>query len=183
MSNQQKHHLQELNTLHETLQSQKDAWQQQYTKTQQEAYSLQQKAWKEKLVAERDAEIEMIISRLTSEGSADTSDLERRHRMEIERLKTESANNIRDLRQEHSLALDRVVDYQNRVADLEKEHRQLRKDASSLENAKMAKEQVIVQQRSALERLQVNEQELSSVIRMILLLDSFRRRIPAGIRS
>jgi hypothetical protein len=120
------------------------------------------------MVAERDAEIEMIITRLSSEGSADTSDLERRHRLEIERLKTESSNSIRDLRQEHSLALDRVVEYQNRVAEMEKEQRMLRKDLSANENAKMAKELVIVQQRGTLERLQVNERELSGVIRKFL---------------
>jgi hypothetical protein len=117
------------------------------------------------MVAERDAEIEMIITRLSSEGSADTSDLERRHRMEIERLKTESSACIRDLRQEHSLALDRVVEYQNTVAELEAQHRVLRKDLTMNENAKMAKELVIVQQRGTLERLQVNERELSGVIR------------------
>ncbi|KAL3896278.1 MAG: hypothetical protein SGCHY_004174 [Lobulomycetales sp.] len=153
-SEQQKHHLQELNKLHETLQSQKEAWQQQYISSQQSQYASDQKAWKEKMIQERDAEIELIITRLSSEGSADTSDLERRHRMEVERLKTESANTVRDLRQEHSLALDRVVEYQNRTADLEKDIKAMQKQISHLETSKLSKEHIIAQQRNALERLQ-----------------------------
>ena len=51
-----------------------------------------------KLVQERDAEIEMVIQRLESEGNMNSSDAAHHHRLEIERLRSDHAEEAKQVR-------------------------------------------------------------------------------------
>ncbi len=63
-------------------------------------YDLQvkERAIKERLMKERDAEIEMVIQRLESETFSNSNDTHRRHRQEVERLRQEHAREIKQVR-------------------------------------------------------------------------------------
>lgn len=56
-----------------------------------------EKAFREQLIQERDAEIEVIIDRLERESGSSTSDATRRYRMDIERIKAETATEIKEV--------------------------------------------------------------------------------------
>lgn len=87
-----------------------------------------QKLFKEKLIKERDAEIEMIIQRLESETNSNQSDVTRRQRMEMEKLKADMADEIKNLRDQHSMALDKVISIQNNLGHSEEKNRELQKE-------------------------------------------------------
>lgn len=53
---------------------------------------------REKLIQERDREIEMVIQRLESETYSSSSDIAHRYRIEIERLKSEHAEELKEVR-------------------------------------------------------------------------------------
>ncbi len=91
-------------------------------------FSAIKKLFKEKLIKERDAEIEMIIQRLESETNSNQSDVTRRQRMELEKLKADMADEIKNLRDQHSMALDKVISIQNNLGHSEEKNRELQKE-------------------------------------------------------
>ncbi|RKO94547.1 hypothetical protein BDK51DRAFT_29486 [Blyttiomyces helicus] len=124
-----------------------------------------QKALKERLVKERDAEIEMVIQRLESETSAGSSEASRRYRIEVEKLKSEMAEEIKQLRDQHSLALDKVLAAQTALAKAEETRREMQKQIMQAQHESASKENLIRQQKNELMRLKVDEDTLSKAIR------------------
>lgn len=59
---------------------------------------LKETQLREKLVKERDAEIEMVIQRLEVESSSSSGDVIRRHRMDVEKQRVEHAEEIKQVR-------------------------------------------------------------------------------------
>nr|KAJ3421398.1 Centrosomal protein of 131 kDa [Polyrhizophydium stewartii] len=210
-----KKHLTEVQQLRERMQVEKEEWQTHYMKKTEAdirakevrahflrqatkllrhadtyAYNplLIQKLFKEKLIKERDAEIEMVIQRLESENNSSTSDATRKYRMDMERLKANTADEIKhvcgslpapaaalrkvltisplsQLRDQHSLALDKVLAAQGTIAQLEEHRRKLQKEILQLQHETAAKDATIRQQKAELARLKVDEQTLMGTIR------------------
>lgn len=160
-----KKHSIELVKLRERLSIEKEEWQANYMKKLEVQVKQREKDLKEKLVKERDDEIEMVIQRLESETNSSQSDVSRSYRMEIQRLKTESCQQMKQLKEQHSLALDKILSVQNFANQLETEKHSLQKQVLGIEHQLTTRETLIKQQKHDLERLSVNEQQLSVMIR------------------
>lgn len=163
-------HAQELSRLTSTLASQHETWQKEYSLKTKSETQQSQKEFQQRMIAERDAEIELVISRLSAQGNADSSHLVQRHRMEIERIKTECANSLRNTREECGVALERVSALSAKVSEMESERKQAQLQIAGLENQLVARDRVAQRQNQQLERLQVDEQQLTLVIRMNVYL-------------
>ncbi|KAL2916768.1 hypothetical protein HK105_203547 [Polyrhizophydium stewartii] len=160
-----KKHLTEVQQLRERMQVEKEEWQTHYMKKTEADIRAKEKLFKEKLIKERDAEIEMVIQRLESENNSSTSDATRKYRMDMERLKANTADEIKHLRDQHSLALDKVLAAQGTIAQLEEHRRKLQKEILQLQHETAAKDATIRQQKAELARLKVDEQTLMGTIR------------------
>ena len=57
-----------------------------------------EKKLREKLIEERDREIEMVIQRLESETYSSSSDVAHRYRLEIERLRSDHAEELKQVK-------------------------------------------------------------------------------------
>ncbi|KAI9103265.1 hypothetical protein DFS34DRAFT_360468 [Phlyctochytrium arcticum] len=143
----------------------KDEWQTHYMAKQESDIRQREKAFKEKLVKERDAEIEMIVQRLESETSCNSSEATRRYRMELEKIKAETAEEVKQLRDQHSLALDKFLTCQSQLRSSQDTARELEKQVLQIQHELSSKENLIKQQKSELSRLKVDEQTLSTAIR------------------
>ncbi|KAJ1336825.1 hypothetical protein BSLG_006928 [Batrachochytrium salamandrivorans] len=124
-----------------------------------------EKQFKEKLIKERDTELEMIIQRLESESNSNSSDATRKYRMDMERLKADTADEIKHLRDQHSMALDKVLAAQGTISQLEDHRRNLQKEILKTQHETCTKDAIIRQQKSELARLKVDEQTLMNTIR------------------
>ncbi|KND04993.1 uncharacterized protein SPPG_00676, partial [Spizellomyces punctatus DAOM BR117] len=155
----------ELSNLREKLAIEKEEWQTHYMAKQEAEMRNREKAFKEKLVRERDAEIEMVVQRLESETSCNSSEATRRYRMEIERLKAETAEEVKQLRDQHSLAIDKLLAAQNELRAIEDAKRDLEKQVIQVQHESTAKDNLIRQQKNELSRLKVDEETLMQTIR------------------
>ncbi|KAJ1343841.1 hypothetical protein BSLG_001573 [Batrachochytrium salamandrivorans] len=126
---------------------------------------IKEKQFKEKLIKERDTELEMIIQRLESESNSNSSDATRKYRMDMERLKADTADEIKHLRDQHSMALDKVLAAQGTISQLEDHRRNLQKEILKTQHETCTKDAIIRQQKSELARLKVDEQTLMNTIR------------------
>ncbi|KAJ3158667.1 Centrosomal protein of 131 kDa [Geranomyces michiganensis] len=158
-------HAAELHSLRQQLAIEKEEWCAQYMARVDAEMKGREKAFKEKLVAERDAEIEMVVQRLESETSCNSSESTRRYRMEIERLRAETADEVKQLRDQHSLALDRLVTAQNEQRAGEEFKRDLEKRLLQAQYESAAKDHLIREQKNELSRLKVDEETLVQCIR------------------
>ncbi|KAJ3299847.1 Centrosomal protein of 131 kDa [Borealophlyctis nickersoniae] len=159
-------HLTELSNLREKLSIEKEEWQTHFMAKQEAEMRQREKLFKEKLIKERDAEIEMVIQRLESETSSTSSDATRRYRMEVEKLKAEMAEEVKQLRDQHSLALDKVLAAQTALAHSEEQRRELQKENMQVQHECLSKDNLIRQQKNELMRLKVDEQTLSNTIHL-----------------
>ncbi|KAJ3178994.1 Centrosomal protein of 131 kDa [Geranomyces variabilis] len=155
----------EIALLREKLAIEKEEWAAQYMTRVEVDMRNREKAFKEKLVAERDAEIEMVVQRLESETSCNSSESTRRYRMEVERLRAETADEVKQLRDQHSLALDRLVAAQNEQRSGEEFKRDLEKRLLQVQYESAAKDHLIREQKNELSRLKVDEETLVQSIR------------------
>ncbi|TPX58588.1 hypothetical protein PhCBS80983_g03012 [Powellomyces hirtus] len=158
-------HNAEVSMLREKLAVEKEEWQTHYMAKQEVEMRNREKAFKEKLVRERDAEIEMIVQRLESETSCNSSEATRRYRMEVERLRAETADEVKQLRDQHSLALDRLVSAQSEQRTAEEVKRELEKKLLQAQYESTAKDHLIREQKNELARLKVDEDTLVQSIR------------------
>ncbi|KAJ3132574.1 Centrosomal protein of 131 kDa [Geranomyces variabilis] len=158
-------HSAEVALLREKLAIEKEEWAAQYMARVEVDMRNREKAFKEKLVAERDAEIEMVVQRLESETSCNSSESTRRYRMEVERLRAETADEVKQLRDQHSLALDRLVAAQNEQRSGEEFKRDLEKRLLQAQYESAAKDHLIREQKNELSRLKVDEETLVQSIR------------------
>ncbi|KAJ8328206.1 hypothetical protein QVD99_000724 [Batrachochytrium dendrobatidis] len=165
MSALKKKHEADLKLLQEKMQVEKEEWQDCYIKKMEADIRTKEKSFKDKLIKERDAELEMIIQRLESENNSSSSDVTRKYRMDMERLKAETADEIKHLRDQHSMALDKVLSAQNTICQLEEHRRQLQKEVLKIQHETCSKEATIRQQKSELARLKVDEETLMNTIR------------------
>ncbi|KAI8826717.1 uncharacterized protein EV422DRAFT_7602 [Fimicolochytrium jonesii] len=155
----------ESTTLREKLAIEREEWQAQYMAKQEAEMRTREKQFKEKLIRERDSEIEMVVQRLESETSSNSSEGVRRHRLEIERIRSEVADEIKQLRDQHSLALDKVVSAQNEKRLAEETLKGFEKKLLQLQYESTAKDNLIRDQKTELTRLKVDEQTLMEAIR------------------
>ncbi|KAJ3041961.1 Centrosomal protein of 131 kDa [Rhizophlyctis rosea] len=158
-------HNTEISNLRERLTIEKEEWQSHFIAKQEAEMRNREKRFKEKLIKERDAEIEMIIQRLEVETSSNSSDATRRYRMEVEKLKSEMADEVKQLRDQHSLALDKILNMQSAQAHAEEKLRELQKQKMQAHHEVTIKDNLIQQQREELKRLKVDERTLSETIR------------------
>ena len=79
------------------LETQKEEWQALVLKKTENQVRAREKAFREQVIRERDAEIEVVIDRLERESGSSNSDATRRYRMDIERIKAETANEIKEV--------------------------------------------------------------------------------------
>ncbi|KAJ3397510.1 Centrosomal protein of 131 kDa [Lobulomyces angularis] len=163
--NMRKRHQDELHALQEKLMAQKEDWQKQYMEKQEGEIRCREKTFKEKLLKERDSEIEMIIQRLESESGSGNSEVERRHRLELEKLRQEQSEELKELRDSHRQALDKILKTKNELKTCEERNMELEKEVLILQHSKQAKENTIKKQKDSLDRLQVDETALSDLIR------------------
>ncbi|KAJ3195873.1 Centrosomal protein of 131 kDa [Irineochytrium annulatum] len=152
-------------SLKERLAIEKEEWQTNFMVKCEAEMRNREKQFRDKLVKERDAELEMIVQRLESETDSSASDIHRRHRIEVEKIRSDAADEIKQLRDQHSQALDKVIDVQNAVKQLEDQRRELQKSLLQTQHELKAKETMITQQRGELGRLKVDETTLSNAIR------------------
>ncbi|KAJ3054350.1 Centrosomal protein of 131 kDa [Rhizophlyctis rosea] len=158
-------HNTELSKLREKFNIEKEEWQTQFMAKQENEMRNREKSFKEKLIKERDTEIEMIIQRLELETSSNSSDATRRYRMEVEKLKAEMAEEVKQLRDQHSLALDKILNMQRTQAAADEKIRELQKQKMQAEHEVKTKDNLIQQQKEELRRLKVDEKTLSETIR------------------
>ncbi|KAJ3202161.1 hypothetical protein HDU67_000755 [Dinochytrium kinnereticum] len=123
------------------------------------------KQLREKLLKERDAELEMIIERLEADTNSNAGDLTKRHRVEIEKLKSEFNEEVKQLKDQHNLALDRVIASQAELSKCEDQKREMQKMVMQLRHELEAKEMMLKSQKTDLARLQVDETTLQRTIR------------------
>ena len=97
MHDLQKRHESDVTMLKERLGVEKEEWQSSYMKKVEAQMRSREKTFREQLIQQRDAEIEMVIQRLESESGSSTSDATRRYRMDIERIKAETADEIKEV--------------------------------------------------------------------------------------
>ncbi|KAI9017173.1 hypothetical protein BC832DRAFT_10359 [Gaertneriomyces semiglobifer] len=161
----QRRHQTELSQQRERLDIEKEEWQRQYIARHETEMRNREKVFKEKLIRERDAELEMVIQRLESETSSNSSEVSRRYRMEIEKLKAEAAEQVKQLRDQHSLAIDKLLAAQNDLRAIEDAKRNVEKQLLQCQHEASAKENLIRQQKSELARLQLDESTLAQSIR------------------
>lgn len=83
--------------LRETFRIEKEEWQAQLLNKSDAEMKQRERALREKLINERDAEIELVIQRLESESNTSSSGLLRQHRLEIERLKAEHSEEVKQV--------------------------------------------------------------------------------------
>ena len=76
----------------------KEEWQIQLLNKYEQDIIARERSLREKLIQERDSEIELVIQRLESESNTNSSDLVRQHRMEIERLKSSHTEELRQVK-------------------------------------------------------------------------------------
>jgi hypothetical protein len=155
----------EMNNLKEKMEIEKQEWQNKMIQKNEAELHQREEIIKEKLISERDAEIEMVIQRLESETNSSTSDITRQHRMEIEKLKAEKADEIKRLHDEHNLSLDKIIEIQEKMKDLEDEKRKIQKELIKSQHESTIKEQQLQTQKLELDRLKVNKDTLSNMIR------------------
>ena len=155
----------DLAQLREKLSVEKEEWQSHYMKKIESDIRAKEKQFKDKLIKERDAEIEMVIQRLESETNSNTSDATRKFRMDVEKIKAEAAEEMKHLRDQHSMALDKVLAGQSAINQLEEHRRQLQKELLQAQHEIASKESQVRQQKHELTRLKVDEQTLAQIIR------------------
>ncbi|KAJ3367512.1 hypothetical protein HDU91_001346 [Kappamyces sp. JEL0680] len=166
-------------SLREKLTLEKEEWQGNYMKKVESQMRQREKAFREQLIQQRDAEIEMVIQRLESESGSSTSDATRRYRMDIERIKAETADEIKEvrcgqcnlqLRDQHSMALDKLLLAKKQIADLEASLRETQKENLQAQHAIMAKDSLLKRQKDELQRLAADETTLMEQISTCLAL-------------
>ncbi|KAJ3261606.1 Centrosomal protein of 131 kDa [Boothiomyces macroporosus] len=165
MAEQSKKHMAELNQLREKFQIEKEEWQANYMKKVEMSVRAKEKQFKEQLIQQRDAEIEMVIQRLESETGSSNSDATRRYRMDIERIKSETAEEIKQLRDQHSMALDKLLLSQQQVTELQASLRDAQKEILQLQHANISKDGLLKKQKQELERLNGDESSLISQLK------------------
>jgi hypothetical protein len=130
----QKKHTIETNQKRERLQIEKEEWQGTYMRKIEEQIRIKEKSFKEKLIKERDAEIEMVIQRLECETDSNQNDNSRGFRLEIQRLKSENTQQIKQLKDQNSLALDKILTVQSQLDSAENEKRKNQKMVLDLQH-------------------------------------------------
>ncbi|TPX42150.1 hypothetical protein SeMB42_g05266 [Synchytrium endobioticum] len=156
---------QEMSQLRERLAVEKEEWQSQLISKFEADFRNREKLLREKLVRERDLELEHVIARLESETSSTSSDAFRRHRMEIERIKSEAADQVRELRDQHAMAVDRVIAAQSAAKEAEERAKESERKAICAQDEARSKEVGLEKMRAELKRLRVDEETLASTIR------------------
>jgi hypothetical protein len=134
-----KKNLVELNQLRERLGIEKEEWQGAFMRKIEEQVKQREKALKEKLVRERDVEIEMVIQRLECESDSNQTDASRGFRLEIQRLKTQNAQQVKELKEQNSLALDKILTCQSQLESIESDKRSFQKQVLDLQHQLAAK--------------------------------------------
>jgi hypothetical protein len=148
----------------ERVQIEKEEWQTNFMKKIEKEVSAREKVFKEKLIKERDQEIEMVIQRLESETDSSQNDISRSFRMEIQRLKTDAAQQSKQLRDQHSLALDKILMIQGQLTQIDQDKKALEKKLLLMEHQNVSQESVIAQQKDELFFLKTNKDKMAETI-------------------
>ncbi|KAI9138123.1 hypothetical protein BKA69DRAFT_819148 [Paraphysoderma sedebokerense] len=157
--------LQELQSQREKFELEKSEMQIHLTKKLSSEFETREKEIKLKLTQERDEEIEMVISKLTSELDNSSDLIKNRHHEELEYLKKGYEDDLKNLRGQLSVALDRVLESQKRMEEVEKVKREAEKRVLELEGEKKVQDNLISQQSLELNRLHSDEATLTQNIR------------------
>lgn len=155
----------EFSQLREKLAVEKEEWQGMYMKKLEDQMKIREKSLKDRLVKERDAEIELVIMRLETETDLNHTDASRSARFEIQKIKAENANQIKDIKDQHGFALDEILNLKSQLDTVNCHKIEAQKQILIVEHQLTAKEVALKQQQIQLDRLQVNEEVLAQTIR------------------
>ncbi|TPX76631.1 hypothetical protein CcCBS67573_g02096 [Chytriomyces confervae] len=151
--------------LREQLQIEKEQWQDRFMAKQDAEIRAWEKQLKERLIKERDDELEMIVQRLECETSSTSGDIHKRYQTQIEKMKSDMAEEIKQLREKHNLSLDKVIEAQQSLQSIEEQKREMQKQLLHSQHQCISQESLIATQKAELQRLKMGENELSATIR------------------
>ncbi|KAI8830921.1 hypothetical protein BJ741DRAFT_581050 [Chytriomyces cf. hyalinus JEL632] len=151
--------------LREQLQIEKEQWQDRFMAKQDAEIRAWEKQLKERLIKERDDELEMIVQRLECETSSTSGDIHKRYQTQIEKMKSDMAEEIKQLREKHNLSLDKVIEAQQSLQSIEEQKREMQKQLLHSQHQCISQESLITTQKAELQRLKMGENELSATIR------------------
>ncbi|KAJ3336674.1 Centrosomal protein of 131 kDa [Gonapodya sp. JEL0774] len=155
----------EMGQLKERMVVEKEEWQERYMNKVETEMRAREKLFKEKLIQERDAEIELVIQRIESESSSNSSESTRRQRLEMERFRAENAEEVKQVRDAHAAAVEKVLTLERDLREMTTKEEDARRKVMKLETAGVARENLLRQQKTELSRLRVDEETLSENIR------------------
>ncbi|RKP00141.1 hypothetical protein CXG81DRAFT_19871 [Caulochytrium protostelioides] len=153
-------HAASIRQIREEAALERDQWQVSFMRDQEARIASREQALKEALVKERDAELELVVQRLESEGGALAGSVTQAHRMELERLRTEHAETVRSLRDQHNSGLARVLQLQSQLAEMETAVRDGKKAMLLLQGQLEARDVAAVRHQAELARLSMGEDVL-----------------------
>ncbi|KAJ3032039.1 UNVERIFIED_CONTAM: hypothetical protein HDU68_008072 [Siphonaria sp. JEL0065] len=133
-------HSHELQCLREQLSVEKEQWQDRFIKKQEAEVRSWEKQLKEKLIKERDDELELIVERLECETNSSSGDIHKRYQLQIEKLKSDINDETKQLQEKHNIALDKVLEAQSRLQNVEEQKRELQKKLLHAQHESLSKE-------------------------------------------
>ncbi|KAJ3077106.1 hypothetical protein HDU98_008542 [Podochytrium sp. JEL0797] len=134
-------HAQEMQEMRERLVVEKEEWQDRVVRKQEVEIRAWEKQLKEKLLQERDAELELIVERLECETNSSSGDIHKRYQLQIEKLKSDMSDETKQLQEKHNIALDRVLEAQTQLQVVEEQKRDLQKKLLHAQHESMSKQQ------------------------------------------
>ncbi|KNE58182.1 hypothetical protein AMAG_04995 [Allomyces macrogynus ATCC 38327] len=150
-------HAHELSVATEQARIERDAWIAQHVAKTEAEIKARERALKDALVRERDAEIEKIIVRLESESGSSASEAAQRHRADVEQLRAQHADEVRQLQDQWHVAMDKIAALGRQVEAAEQAKTDLDRERRGLKNILETKDRTMDEMRRELDRLRAGE--------------------------
>ncbi|KNE59389.1 hypothetical protein AMAG_03673 [Allomyces macrogynus ATCC 38327] len=150
-------HAHELSVAAEQARIERDAWIAQHAAKTEAHVKARERALKDALVRERDAEIEKIIMRLETESGSSASEAAQRHRADVERLRAQHADEVRQLQDQWHVAMDKIAALGRQVEAAEQAKTELDRERWGLKNILETKDRTMDEMRRELDRLRAGE--------------------------
>ena len=121
--------------------------------------------FKDKLLQERNKEINEIIIKLEQESNLSSSDITKIHRQEIERLKTIHCAALKEIHAQGDVSVENSINLTKLNEELNSKNRKLMKELFECQAMISVKENKIKDQQIQLQRLEMKEVDLLEQIR------------------
>ena len=117
-----------------------------------------------KLISERNEEIEKVVKRLEEETYSCSNSMHLEHRKEIERMDAEHKDQMRALTRQLNNAMEKVIGMEDELKRVEDEGKQWKIAAMKARNELEARDSMMQEQKSELERLRLQRADLKSTL-------------------